>query len=173
LSSDSRSKVIWSKDEVDILKEKYMVSDAETLRKMFPNRTIDAIRKKARKYGLYVPKELEFINRSNVRRGELSANWKGGFRRSRKGYRQILMPSHRRADSSGYVMEHIAVWERETGLEIPENCVIHHLNGVKDDNRIENLSLMERGAHTILHHTGTHLSEETKSKISNRRKTHC
>ena len=88
-------------------------------------------------------------------------------------YRQILMPSHRRADSSGYVMEHIAVWERETGLEIPENCVIHHLNGVKDDNRIENLSLMERGAHTILHHTGTHLSEETKSKISNRRKTHC
>lgn len=67
-------------------------------------------------------------------------------------------------------MEHIYVWESKTGIAVPQNCVVHHINGIKDDNRIENLCLMESGAHTILHHSGSHLSIETRKKISESRR---
>lgn len=40
-------------------------------------------------------------------------------------------------------------------------------------NRIENLCLMSFGAYTILHHTGKHLSEQTKEKIRYKRLNLC
>ena len=42
-----------------------------------------------------------------------------------------------------YYMEHRLVWEKKNG-SIPEGMVIVHLNGVKDDNRIENLAMVPR-----------------------------
>lgn len=54
----------------------------------------------------------------------------------------IRIPEHPRAKSNnGYVFEHILVMEEELGryLEPEEN--VHHLNGIKDDNRLENLEL--------------------------------
>lgn len=80
------------------------------------------------------------------------------------------MPNHKRADSSGYVMEHIVVYEKESGIEIPDGCCIHHLNGIKNDNRIENLCMMTNSAHTVFHHTGAKRSNETKKKISESRR---
>lgn len=75
------------------------------------------------------------------------------------------MPEHKRADKSGYVMEHILIFEKESGIEIPNGCCIHHLNGIKDDNRIENLCLMTHSAHTVFHHKGIPCSPETIEKI--------
>lgn len=69
-------------------------------------------------------------------------------------------------DEGGYVMEHILVYEKATGIEVPRNCCIHHLNGIKNDNRIENLCMMTNSAHTIYHHTGQKRSEETRKRIS-------
>jgi len=83
-----------------------------------------------------------------------------------KGYRQVQLPSHPRSDSCGRVLEHIVVWERESGTSVPDGCCVHHLNGNKSDNRIENLCLMVFGAHTIFHHSGTTQSEACKQKIS-------
>lgn len=87
-----------------------------------------------------------------------------------KGYVTVLCPGHPRADINGRVFEHILVWEKKTGVNVPRNCVIHHINGNKSDNRIENLCMMDFGAHTVLHHTGTKLSSETKAKISHKAK---
>ncbi len=52
--------------------------------------------------------------------------------------------------------EHRAVWESHNG-PIPDGSewVVHHLNGDKLDNRIENLQLMRRADHTSHHHRGT------------------
>ena len=76
------------------------------------------------------------------------------------------MPEHHRADSKGYVLEHVLIFERETGIIVPDNCCIHHINGDKSDNRIENLCLMLTSAHTVYHNLGRKLSEDTKKKIS-------
>ena len=56
-------------------------------------------------------------------------------------------PGHPRANKRGYVKEHILVWEATHGKPLPHGWVIHHLNGVKNDNRPENLEAMPNGNH--------------------------
>ena len=50
-------------------------------------------------------------------------------------------------DQNGrWIPEHRKVWEDYNGL-IPEGWIIHHINGNKWDNRIENLEAMPRYDH--------------------------
>ena len=163
----------WTTEEIHILIQNYNVVSNETLATLIPNKTKQGIYKKAYKLGLRKSKEIEFVNRSQSRKRERSSNWHGGVRITSKGYRQVLVPEHPRAGKSGYVMEHILVWEKATGFSVPSGCCIHHLNGDKTDNRIENLCLMSFGAHTIFHHTGKRLTDETKRKISEKRTKVC
>lgn len=156
----------WTKEDIILLCQKYGDVPNSKLDKLFPERSRLAIYKKAYKLGLRKTPDIEFLDRSEAKRGERSANWKGGIRKTTRGYRQVHMPGHPRADTNGYVMEHIFVWEEKTGVPVPENCCVHHLNGDKSDNRIENLCLMQRTAHTVFHHTGLKRSEETRKKIS-------
>jgi len=46
---------------------------------------------------------------------------------------------------------HISVWENFMGTHLPEGCCIHHVNKIKDDNRIENLVCMDKNDHIRLH----------------------
>lgn len=164
----------WTQEETSILVTNYnQVTNAE-LQKLIPNKSPQGIYKKAYKMGLRKSAEIEFRNRSEAKKGEKGSNWHGGSRTTRAGYRQILCPEHPRADSRGYVMEHILAWEQSTGVPVPKDCCIHHLNGNKADNRIQNLCMMQRTAHTMFHHTGAKRSAETKRKISeSRRKNHA
>lgn len=156
----------WSESEINILIENYNKLPNDELTKLFPEKTPLAIYKKAYNLGLRKDKEIEFLNRSNAHKGEKGSNWNGGKTTNYKGYRLIHMPEHHRADTRGYVMEHIFVFEKETGITIPDNCCIHHLNGKKNDNEIENLCMMTKSAHTKLHHIGAKRSDETRKTIS-------
>ena len=79
--------------------------------------------------------------------GSKAANWQGGQVIRGRGYRAVYMPEHYRATKQGYVLEHILVWEKTQGRQLPEGYLIHHLNGIKLDNRPSNLVAMKKGEH--------------------------
>ena len=58
-----------------------------------------------------------------------------------KGYVRILCPESPMADIDGYVFEHRLVMEEYLGRYLEREEVVHHINGDKMDNRIENLEL--------------------------------
>lgn len=79
--------------------------------------------------------------------------WNNGRIISSHGYVRIRVGRcHPLADPNGYAYEHLAVWVRN-GNQPPESDeVLHHINGDKRDNRIENLRVEKRSAHSIGHH---------------------
>jgi hypothetical protein len=85
---------------------------------------------------------------------------------NKNGYILEYHPDHPRSDGYGYVFAHIVAYERYTGTTVPVECVVHHINGTKTDNSPQNLVMMTRRDHTILHHTGQKRSKETKANLS-------
>jgi len=55
------------------------------------------------------------------------------------------------ADPNGYAYEHLVVWVSAGNTKPERGFLLHHINGHKDDNRIENLELMSRATHNRLH----------------------
>lgn len=81
-----------------------------------------------------------------------NSQWKGG-RRYHKGRVLILSNAHPLKTKSGYVYEHRLVMEKHLGRYLRPEEVVHHINQVKDDNRIENLLLLPNDIeHLRLHH---------------------
>jgi hypothetical protein len=75
------------------------------------------------------------------RKGEDHNRWKGGKYLCR-GYWLVLKPDHPFCDSRGYVSEHRLVMEKHLGRYLQEWEIVHHINEIKTDNRIENLKLL-------------------------------
>lgn len=73
-------------------------------------------------------------------KGENNPNWKGG-KRIDDGYVLIYKPDHPRAKPNGYIREHTLVMEEYLGRWLDRGESIHHKNGIRHDNRIENLEL--------------------------------
>ncbi|KKM99553.1 hypothetical protein LCGC14_1146770 [marine sediment metagenome] len=83
--------------------------------------------------------------------GENNPNWRQGRTSDKLGYVYVrIRPGAHRAGQHAYRAEHRVVWEAAHG-PIPKGWIIHHLNGIKGDNRIENLAAMPRSEHHIRH----------------------
>lgn len=71
---------------------------------------------------------------------ETHPRWKGG-KHLKRGYVYTLQPNHPHTRSKGYIREHRLVMEEKLGRYLDPEERIHHINGIKNDNRIENLML--------------------------------
>lgn len=85
-------------------------------------------------------------------RREKNMHWRGG-RLERRGYVFIFAPDHpskgitKHGPQGGtkYMAEHRLVMEKKLGRYLRPEERVHHLNGIKDDNRSENLELWVHG----------------------------
>lgn len=73
-------------------------------------------------------------------RGPKHQSWKGKKCKYGK-YIHVYQPKHPKADMRGRVLEHVLVIEKYLGHYLEGKEVVHHINEIKDDNRLENLRL--------------------------------
>jgi hypothetical protein len=91
------------------------------------------------------------------RTGEANSRWKGGRHKKPNGYVQVYVRPENPFFAMavyGYISEHRLVMAQHLGRRLKPDEFVHHKNGVKDDNRIENLELTKSGSHSREHGKG-------------------
>lgn len=80
------------------------------------------------------------------RRGNQHHKWvtEGSKVITKSGYVKLKSKSYENS-INGWIYEHVAVMSDFLKRPLRRNESVHHRNGVKDDNRIENLELWDRG----------------------------
>lgn len=120
-------------------------------------------RKKVEKYG---PESLGCNmsgRHSNHARGEKNGRWSGSDRRlTSQGYVAVrVAPDHPHAWGSPrlkrfkYAYEHVLVMMAHVGRSLAADECVHHRNGNRADNRIENLELTTASDHQRHHANNT------------------
>ena len=90
--------------------------------------------------------------------GKNNPRWNNGVTHAEQGYVLIRCKNHPNADKHGYVREHRLIMEKQLGRYLLSTEDVHHINGNKQDNRVENLELVQnRSEHIkIEHRKGTY-----------------
>ena len=123
----------------------------ESLRKIaeYLGVTQNAVRRYFKKYE--IPFKETSYAKSISTTGKRSGNWKGEKCITSHGYVSVYNPDHPHAGKKKRVYEHILVMENHIGRYLEKGEVVHHINGNKSDNRIENLMLLTNSEHVKLH----------------------
>lgn len=79
--------------------------------------------------------------------GSKNSHWKGGERYC-KGYVIVLRPDHPCCWKDGYIKRARLVLEAKLGRYILPSMQVHHINGIKDDDRPENLEELPLSEHS-------------------------
>jgi len=84
--------------------------------------------------------------------GDKHPNWKGGRQKTSDGYISVKQPNHPFVTYRGNILEHRLIMEKHLGRFLKPYEVVHHVNHIRADNRIENLKLVSSNSeHQKLH----------------------
>lgn len=91
-------------------------------------------------------------NSNLIRYRERNPRWKGGTYVASNGYVVVLVgTSHHLSDGRGYAYQHRLVAEIKIGRRLLPKEQVHHINGVRTDNRQQNLEVHDRAHHGVAH----------------------
>lgn len=93
--------------------------------------------------------------------------WKIEKTVSKGDYNYAIVRDHPYASKYGYVLYHRIVVENFFGRLLEKDEIVHHINGDKKDNRIENLEVMKAKDHAALH------GKERKKKFARIKCPNC
>ena len=103
--------------------------------------------------------------------GNKNCKWKGGRNKCSNGYIEVYCPGHpygikhnKQEKDIVYVLEHRLIMEKYLGRYLKPNEIVHHINGKRDDNRIENLKLTTSGKHCAEHNSKRIHTKKCKEK---------
>jgi len=82
----------------------------------------------------------KWISKYQIR--ENCVHWRGGRHKSTDGYIYINI-----SDKGRRRMEHRLIMEKHLGRKLSKKEEIHHINGIRDDNRLENLCVVDVSKH--------------------------
>lgn len=117
------------------------------------------LERKGKTYEEYYGREKAEEIKSNKKH---KGNWKEGKKKV-KGYVHLLKPEHPFSNKNGYIAEHRLVMEEKIQRYLMHKEIVHHINGLRNDNRIENLELTNLSEHFFKH--GKRLYNLTREDI--------
>lgn len=103
---------------------------------------------------LWVYKHRNYKSFNRLRVKDNNPFWKGGRWKNNYGYILVYKPGHPyyNHQKGPYVFEHRLVIEQKIGRYLLPKERVHHINGIKDDNRPENLGLFSNQNEHIREH---------------------
>lgn len=145
---------------------KFLIKNCKICNKEF-RVLLSQLNKKGRKNKAYCSRKCRF---KDIPKGKKAYNWKGGKNIGK--YIHLYVPYHPYKNKKNYILEHRLVMEAslnkitktrwlifcKTG-NFPKNskflskkCVVHHINGNTQDNRLKNLKLFNTNGEHLRYH---------------------